>query len=82
MLRRRADGTMVKEGVQPPTSGFTPIGGGGLSSTAGDYIRFTRTLLNGGALDGARILSAASVAAMGQNQTRPLGHADDGEQPD
>src|SRR5882762_6331716 len=27
--RRQADGTMAKDSVQPPTSGFTPIGGGG-----------------------------------------------------
>src|SRR5712672_2517656 len=65
--RRRADGSLVKEPRQPPTSGFTPIGGGGLSSTASDYIRFTRMFLNGGELDGARILSAGSVAQMGQN---------------
>ena len=57
--RRRADGTLAKDVVQPPTSGFTPIGGGGLSSTASDYVRFTRMLLNGGELDGGRILSAA-----------------------
>src|SRR5262245_24780572 len=49
--RRQADGTFIKESVQPPTQGFTPIGGGGLSSTAADYIRFTRALLNGGELD-------------------------------
>ena len=57
--RRQADGTTRRRiPVQPPTSGFTPIGGGGLSSTASDYIRFTRALLNGGELDGGRILSA------------------------
>jgi len=41
-------------------------GGGGLKSTAADDIRFTRMCLNGDALDGARILSARSVAAMGK----------------
>jgi len=71
--RRLADGSMVKDPMQPPTSGFTPIGGGGLSSTASDYIRFTRMFLNGGALDGARILSAGSVALMGQNHIGALG---------
>jgi methyl acetate hydrolase len=71
--RRLADGSIVKESVQPPTSGFTPIGGGGLSSTAADYIRFTRALLNGGELDGARILSPSSVALMGQNHIGALG---------
>jgi len=71
--RRTADGSIAKESVQPPTSGFTPIGGGGLSSTAYDYLRFTRALLNGGALDGARILSAGTVALMGQNHIGALG---------
>jgi CubicO group peptidase (beta-lactamase class C family) len=70
--RRLADGSFVKEPVQPPTSGFTPIGGGGLSSTAADYIRFTRALLNGGELDGARVLSASSVSLMGQNHIGAL----------
>lgn len=41
-----------------------PSGGGGLVGTARDYLRFTQALLNGGILDGNRILSAASVAAM------------------
>jgi methyl acetate hydrolase len=71
--RRIADGSIVKESVQPPTSGFTPIGGGGLSSTAYDYLRFTRALLNGGELDGARILSAGTVDLMGQNHIGAIG---------
>jgi CubicO group peptidase (beta-lactamase class C family) len=70
---RQADGTFVKDSVQPPTQNFTPIGGGGLSSTAAEYIRFTRALLNGGELDGARILSANSVELMGQNAIGALG---------
>jgi methyl acetate hydrolase len=71
--RRLADGSMAKDSVQPPTSGFTPIGGGGLTSTASDYIRFTRMLLNGGTLDGARILSSDTVALMGQNAIGAIG---------
>jgi CubicO group peptidase (beta-lactamase class C family) len=71
--RRVADGSIVKDPVQPPTQGFTPIGGGGLTSTASDYLRFTRMLLNSGELDGARILSAGSVALMGQNQIGAIG---------
>jgi CubicO group peptidase (beta-lactamase class C family) len=71
--RRKADGSIVKNAIQPLTSGFTPIGGGGLSSTASDYIRFTRMFLNGGELDGARILAAKSVAEMGQNHIGALG---------
>jgi methyl acetate hydrolase len=71
--RRRADGSISKEPMQPPTEGFTPIGGGGLSSTAADYMRFTRMLLNDGELEGARVLSAGSVAAMAENHIGALG---------
>jgi methyl acetate hydrolase len=70
---RGPDGSIVKDATQPPTTGFTPIGGGGLSSTATDYIRFTRMFLNGGELDGARVLSAGTVALMGQNHIGALG---------
>jgi hypothetical protein len=39
-------------------------GGGGLVSTASDYLRFCQMLLNGGELDGVRILSPATVRRM------------------
>lgn len=39
-------------------------GGAGLFSTANDYLRFAQMLANGGELDGVRVMSAASVAAM------------------
>jgi Beta-lactamase/PDZ domain len=39
-------------------------GGGGLASTAPDHLRFYQMLLNGGELDGTRILSQQAVAAM------------------
>jgi len=42
-------------------------GGGCAVSTAGDYIRFTQMLLNGGALDGKRILKTETVADMTRN---------------
>jgi CubicO group peptidase (beta-lactamase class C family) len=63
----RMDGAIE---LQKPQLGLTiasPIGGGGLASTAEDYGRFVRMLLNGGALDGARVLTAETVALMGQN---------------
>ena len=41
-------------------------GDGGLYSTAHDYGRFVRMLLNGGTLDGARILSAKAVHMMSE----------------
>ncbi len=39
-------------------------GGGGLFSTAADYARFLRLLLNGGTLDGVRLLGRKTVEAM------------------
>jgi CubicO group peptidase (beta-lactamase class C family) len=42
-------------------------GGGGLASTALDYHRFCRMLLNGGTLDGVRVLSRKSVELMTTN---------------
>lgn len=43
-------------------------GGGGLVSTAADYWRFAQMMLNGGSLDGRRIIEAGTVAAMTRNQ--------------
>jgi CubicO group peptidase (beta-lactamase class C family) len=42
-------------------------GGGGLVSTAQDYLRFCRMMLNGGTLDGAQILSPKTVALFSLN---------------
>jgi methyl acetate hydrolase len=61
------DGKIVLQSPQPTLTVPAPIGGGGLTSTADDYGRFVRMLLNGGALDGARVLEAKTVALMGQN---------------
>ena len=48
-----------------------PSGGGGLTSTARDYLRFCQMLLNGGEFDGARILAPSSVALMRTNRLSP-----------
>ena len=42
-------------------------GGGGLVSTAHDYMRFCRMMLQGGSLDGAQILSPKTVALFSLN---------------
>ncbi|MGD1989156.1 MAG: serine hydrolase domain-containing protein, partial [Pseudomonadales bacterium] len=42
-------------------------GGGGLLSTAHDYLRFCRMLLGGGTLEGARIIGPKTLALMGTN---------------
>ncbi len=43
-------------------------GGGGLTSTAADYMKFAQMHLNGGELDGVRILSEEAVQLMRSNQ--------------
>jgi CubicO group peptidase (beta-lactamase class C family) len=45
-----------------------PSGGGGLLSTTTDYLRFAQMLLQGGQLDGVRILAPSSVALMRTNR--------------
>ena len=44
-----------------------PSGGGGMVSTASDYYRFAQMLLNGGQLDGKRILAPPTVKLMTSN---------------
>jgi CubicO group peptidase (beta-lactamase class C family) len=43
-------------------------GGGGIFSTAGDYARFSQMLLNGGELEGVRILGPKTIALMTSDQ--------------
>ncbi len=49
---------------------FNPVGAGGVSSSAGDMGRFGQALLNGGELDGQRILKAETLAQMWTPQFR------------
>ncbi len=67
-----ADAALVEQPVPAQTPLTVFNGGSGLASTAGDYSRLVRMLLNGGALDGARILSAHTVALMGRNHIGDL----------
>ena len=71
---RGADGTLEAIASPPVDEArreFFP-GGGGLFSTAHDYLRLLRALLNGGELDGVRILKSATVAMMGENHMGAL----------
>jgi CubicO group peptidase (beta-lactamase class C family) len=49
---------------------FNPVGAGGLSSTASDMGRFGQALLNGGELEGKRILQAKTLDQMYTPQFR------------
>jgi CubicO group peptidase (beta-lactamase class C family) len=46
-------------------------GAAGIVSSAPDYLRFLQMLLNGGELEGARVLQGETVAAMTRNQIEP-----------
>jgi len=46
-------------------------GGGGLLSTAFDYSRFCQMLVNGGELDGVRLLSSKTLSIMASDQLPP-----------
>jgi methyl acetate hydrolase len=65
--RRKPDGSLVAEPLKKPVTPQVFSGGGGIYSTAPDYLTLVRTLLHGGSLNGARILRAETVALMGQN---------------
>jgi CubicO group peptidase (beta-lactamase class C family) len=63
-------------GKKPPMRNITrenrwQSGGGGLTSTASDYLRFCQMLLNGGELDGVRIVSPKTVAHMASDHLPP-----------
>lgn len=66
--QRLADGSLQPQPLETP---FTPefwAGGGGLYSTAGDYLTLLRAILHDGTLNGTRILQPETVARMSRNQ--------------
>jgi len=63
-------GLKLQDDAQASTYDHPPpleSGGGGLVSTTHDYMRFCRMMLNGGELDGARILSPKTVELFSRN---------------
>ena len=70
--QRQEDGSFV----EPPQQPFQPVrfysGGGGLYSTASDYLKFARMLIAGGKLGNKRVLKAETVAEMTRNQIGDL----------
>jgi CubicO group peptidase (beta-lactamase class C family) len=67
MHQRGPDGALSPTPFEIEQEPEFHMGGGGLYSTATDYVRFVRMLLNGGALDGNRVLKPETVALMGEN---------------
>ena len=77
-LRRAAPNKTLRREDDPRNSIYLKprtffSGGGGLVSTAHDYLRFCRMLVNGGELDGVRILGRKTIELMTCN------HLPDGE---
>lgn len=60
----RQDDAATSSFLAPPS--FVS-GGGGLVSTAGDYLKFAQALLNGGAADGYRLVSRKTLDFMTEN---------------
>ena len=63
-LYQRADGALRKQANPGFMNGVYFSGGGGLFSTAEDYFQFAQMLLNGGQLNGKRLLSPRLVELM------------------
>ena len=61
----RVDGPLGMPPTSPPT--FVS-GGGGLISTAGDYLRFAQMLANGGRFEGRRYLAPQTIELMTSQQ--------------
>ena len=73
---RVAEPQQDNSGVRPPMREVTrphrwASGGGGLVSTAAEYLRFCQMLLNGGELDGVRLLAPKTVRHMAANHLPP-----------
>lgn len=71
-----------KTGKPAPTPSFRTkptffSGGGGLVSTTEDYLRFSQMLLNGGQLDGVRILSPKTVRYMTSDHLGAVANANE-----
>jgi methyl acetate hydrolase len=69
---RQPDGSLKPEPFEMPQRPEFFMGGGGAFSTPRDYLRLLRALLNGGVLDGARILQPETVLSMRTNQIGEL----------
>lgn len=69
---RQADGGLKPAAFEMPQRPEFFMGGGGAFSTPRDYMTFLRMLLNGGTLNGVRVLKPETVASMMQNQIGDL----------
>ena len=69
---RAVDGSLREDPDEPPQKTSFDSGGGGLYSTAADYLRFLQAILRGGELDGERILSEAMIEEAARDHIAPI----------
>ena len=72
MHARGEDGTLAAIPFELEQNPEFHMGGGGLYSTAADYIKFCQMILNKGKGNGNQVLKAETVATMGQNHIGEL----------
>jgi methyl acetate hydrolase len=65
--QRQPDGSLTPTDWVRQQEPLIELGGGGLYSTAGDYLQFVRMLLNRGSANGSQVLQPATVDLMAQN---------------
>ena len=68
MHQRQPDGSFKPVPFEMPQDPEFYMGGGGLYSTAPDYLRFTQLFLHQGSFNGAQVLRPETVAEMERNQ--------------
>jgi len=72
MHARGSDGSLVPIPFELEQDPEFHMGGGGLYSVAGDYIKFTQMILNKGRGNGNQVLKPETIALMGQNHMGEL----------
>ena len=70
--QRGEDGKLVPTDFEVPQEPQFEMGGGGLYSTAGDYLKFLRMILNRGQAGSAQLLKPETVELMSSNQMGAL----------
>src|ERR1700733_13010700 len=72
MHQRNEDGSLSTIPLELEQDPEFHMGGGGLYGTAGDYLKFTRMILNKGRGNGNQVLKPETIATMGQNHIGDL----------
>jgi methyl acetate hydrolase len=72
-IHARTPGGLVSTDTEIPQDPEFHMGGGGLYSTVGDYLKFAQMILHGGTFNGVQVLQPETVALMSLNAMGELG---------